>query len=162
MIRIVPTEMEMIEAKARAESMGILSSSVLKGAGNLVGFVGEQITARHTGGRIIDSYDYDIKIDDLRIDVKTKSCSTRPKGSYLCSVMSYQLNNECDGYIFCRVNLTSKEAWILGYISKLRLLDEGFTMSKGDMDGKFKVVENCISISIFDLDEVPVKRKVPF
>jgi hypothetical protein len=35
-------------------------------------------------------------------------------------------------------------------------------MSKGDMDGKFKVVENCISISIFDLDEVPVKRKVPF
>lgn len=162
MIHIVPTAMELIEAKARADCMGILKSSILKGAGNLVGFVGEQITARHTGGRLVDSYNYDIKINDLCIDIKTKSCSTRPKGSYLCSVMNYQLNNECDGYIFCRVNLTSKEAWILGYITKTRLLDEGFTMSKGDMDGNFKVVEDCISISIFDLDEVPVKRERPF
>lgn len=145
---------DIIEAERRSELMGILSSSRLHGKGNVVGFIGEIITAKYTGGIIADNYDYDILIKDKRVDVKTKSASSKPKGNYLCSVMEYQLGNDADQYVFARVDLTKKKCWLLGYINKERLLSDGIVQKKGDMDGAFEVKEDCRSIRIDQLNHI--------
>lgn len=161
MIRLTPDSVELMEAKRRSDLMGLLASSRTSGRGNLVGFIGEIVAAKYLAAKIIDNYDYDLDLNGLKIDVKTKSCSSEPKPRYLCSVMSYQLDNKCDGYYFVRVNLTSNEVWLLGYVSKDRLLTDGFFAKKGETDGFFTFKEDCWSIEIKDLDESPTTRS-PF
>jgi hypothetical protein len=155
MIEMDISDIDLMTAKSRSDLMGVLASSRTQGKGNLAGFVGEALTERHTSGKLVESFDYDIEIGDLKIDVKTKSCSSDPKGHYLCSVMSYQLKNECDGYIFARVNLTSGVGWLLGYIAKADLLERGFFAKKGDPDGRFTFTEDCWNLKVEDLLEVP-------
>ena len=155
MIKMAISDIDMMMAKSRSDLMGVLASSRTQGKGNLAGFVGEALTERYTSGRLVESFDYDIEIDGSRIDVKTKSCSSSPMGHYLCSVMSYQLKNECDGYIFARVNLASGIGWLLGHISKSDLFDRGFFAKKGSPDGKFLFTEDCWNIKISDLSEIP-------
>jgi hypothetical protein len=158
MIEMKISDIDMMNAKSRSDLMGVLASSRTQGKGNLAGFVGEALTERHTSGKLVESYDYDIEICDLKIDVKTKSCSSEPKAHYLCSVMSYQLKNECDGYIFARVNLASGVGWLLGYISKVDLLDRGFFAKKGSPDGRFTFTEDCWNVKVEDLLEIPYDR----
>jgi hypothetical protein len=122
MIEMPISDIDLMTAKSRSDLMGVLVSSRTQGKGNLAGFVGEALTERHTSGKLVESFDYDLLIGDLRVDVKTKSCSSCPKPHYLCSVMSYQLKNECDGYVFARVNLAARDGWLLGYIAKADLL----------------------------------------
>lgn len=158
MIRMPISDSDLMIAKSRSDLMGVLASSRTQGKGNLAGFVGEALTERHTSGTLVESFDFDILIGDLRVDVKTKSCSSEPQAHYLCSVMSYQLKNECDGYIFTRVNLAAGVGWLLGYISKPDLLSKGFFAKKGDPDGRFTFTENCWNIQISNLNEIPLSE----
>ncbi len=155
MIEVKISDIDMMTARSRSDLMGVLASSRTQGKGNLAGFVGEALTEKHTSGKLVESFDYDILIGDLRVDVKTKSCSSEPKAHYLCSVMSYQLKNECDGYIFVRVNLAAGVGWLLGYIAKADLLERGFFAKKGDRDGRFTFTEDCWNLKVEDLLEVP-------
>jgi len=158
MIKMPISDIDMMTAKSRSDLMGVLASSRTQGKGNLVGFVGEALTERYTSGRLVQSFDFDILIGDLRVDVKTKSCSSEPKAHYLCSVMSYQLKNECDGYVFARVNLAARDGWLLGYIPKADLLSRGFFAKKGSPDGRFTFTEDCWNIQISNLDDIPLSE----
>lgn len=158
MILLRPTDSEIMEANRRANSMGILPSSRLKGRGNIIGFLGEILVMRYCGGTTLDDFDSDILLNGLRVDVKTKSCASPPKPSYYCSVMQYQLQNETDAYIFTRINLTAKAVWLCGFITKDRFLAEAIPFKKGDLDETFAIKEDCLSISIFDLDPVPTNE----
>lgn len=156
MIELKISEIDLMVAQQRSNLMGALASSRTNGKGNLAGFVGEALTERYTSGTLVESYNFDITIGDLKIDVKTKSCSSCPKPHYLCSVMSYQLKNECDGYVFARVNLAAREGWLLGYISKADLLEKGFFAKRGSPDGDFSFTEDCWNVQISDLDDIPL------
>jgi hypothetical protein len=159
MIEMDISDIDLMTAKSRSDLMGVLASSRTQGKGNLAGFVGEALTERHTSGKLVESFDFDILIGDLKVDVKTKSCSSEPKAHYLCSVMSYQLKNECDGDIFARVNLASGIGWLLGYISKADLLKRGFFAKKGDPDGRFTFTEDCWNVQIQDLYDIPLGER---
>jgi hypothetical protein len=141
------------QAKERSELVGIMGGSRTSGKGNIVGFLGEILVARLLGVDLADTFHYDLLFGSRKTDVKTKSCSSAPKEHYLCSVMDYQMGNECDYFIFCRVNLASKEAWILGGISKAGLI-EGRFAQKGEKDGNFTFTEACWSVPISDLEEI--------
>jgi hypothetical protein len=149
-------------AKYRDELMGVLPSSRECGNGNVAGFIGEILVQKHIGGVIVDTYDYDILLGDTRIDVKTKSVSSVPQPHYLCSVMEYQLKNDTDAYFFVRVNLSTKKAWLLGSISKARLLRDGISQKRGDMDGTWEVKEDCISVRIDQLEQLVVDEREKF
>lgn len=154
MIRFDIDDYMLMEAQSRSDRMGVLESSRTHGKGNVIGFLGEAAAVRLTGAELCDTLQFDILLEGARIDVKTKSCSSPPKKHYLCSVMTYQLKNECDGYIFARVDLPKRQGWILGYISKDRLLREGFECKKGEQDGIFTFTEDCYSIRVDKLDEI--------
>ncbi len=156
MLELSVLESDLIQANERSFKVGVMNGSRTSGQGNVVGFLGETLTARTLGVRIDDTYQYDLKFGDLKIDVKTKSCSSQPKENYLCSVMSYQLNNDTDGYIFVRINLTARKCWLLGYISKQDLLSKGKFCKKGEPDGSFLFKEDCWSIEISKLTPIEV------
>lgn len=154
MIRFDIDDFMLMEAQNRSDRMGVLSSSRTKGKGNVVGFLGEAAVLSLTRGELCDTMQFDILLNGKRLDVKTKSCSSVPKGHYLCSVMNYQLGNGCDSYVFVRIDLPKREGWILGQISKSRLLSEGVKCKKGDPDGNFIFKEDCVSIRVDKLDEI--------
>ena len=153
MRRFVIYDYMLMEAKHRSDKMGVLPSSRTHGAGNIAGFVGEAAVLNLIGGELRDTLSFDILLDGKRVDVKTKSCSSEPRNHYLCSVMEYQLTSRSDIYIFVRVDLTKREGWVLGSISKARLLSEGRICKKGEPDGKFLFKEDCRSIRIDQLDD---------
>lgn len=153
MLEIKIDEADILYAENRSKLVGAMSGSRTAGKGNVVGFLGELIVSRIYDVPLYDTFEYDMIIDGQKIDVKTKSCSSEPKSNYKCSVMSYQLKNEVDGYIFARANLSAKIVWVLGYFSKQDLVRFGQFAKKGEPDGNFLFTEDCWSITIAELKE---------
>lgn len=147
------TDSDIKYAEDRSKLCGVMNGSRTNGKGNVVGFLGEVLVSRLLNTELSDTYDYDLIYDGEKIDVKTKSCSSEPKPDYLCSVMAYQIKNDCDRYIFVRVNLSDKKAWILGQISKAKILGGKFAL-KGEKDGAFTFTEDCWSVKIKELEEL--------
>jgi hypothetical protein len=61
------------DAKKKSEKMGRLKHSILKGKGNITGFLGEYMVADYLKAKIENTYDYDIVKCDIKIDVKSKN-----------------------------------------------------------------------------------------
>ena len=81
-----PFSANMIErAKSKAVSLGSINNSILKGAGNLAGYLGEEALALHIKANIVsnnrglDKYNHDLLLQDgYRIEVKTKRRTVAP------------------------------------------------------------------------------------
>lgn len=97
------------------------------------------------------SYDYDIIFNDEKIDVKTKPRATvPPQLNYNASVPSYQLEKQdCDRYIFTRINPNLTKVWVCGTIPKKDFVKKSEFAEKGSYDEKWKwaVDSNYIKIS---------------
>lgn len=153
MLQIKIDDADILYAENRSKLVGVMSGSRTSGKGNVIGFLGELIVSRIYEVPLCDTFNYDLIVGGTRVDVKTKSCSSPPKSHYKCSVMSYQLKNDVDGYIFARANLSAKIVWVLGYYSKQDLLQFGKFAKKGDPDGDFSFTEDCWSVTIDELKE---------
>jgi len=152
MIEINITPQILLKAEEKAARVGILKNSLKKGEGNLAGFIGEIVVKNYLGGQQIDSFDYDLFLENKKIEIKTKLTAVKPLPYYTCSVASYYLQN-CDFYLFVRVKNDYNLAWILGYksaedIRKFPLL------KKGDFDksNNFTVKMDNYAIPIKDLE----------
>ena len=84
----------------------ILQGSITGGMSNVVGALGEVIVAELLGAKEVNSKDYDLIDGNIRIDVKTKRCNTKPLRHYDCSVAAHGTKEDCDSYVFVRI-LTS-------------------------------------------------------
>jgi hypothetical protein len=76
-------------AKEKAVSLGSLNNSILQGAGNLAGYLGEEALASHTGAEIVsnnrglDKYNHDLLMPTgQRVEVKTKRRTVAPRDYY--------------------------------------------------------------------------------
>jgi hypothetical protein len=146
-------------ARTHANRLGAIKNSFTNGQGNLIGYLGEVIVYDYLGVKYDStkhSKDFDLIVSGKKLEIKTKKCSSPPKDSYLCSVASTSMHQDCDYYIFTRVDVNLTKAWILGYISKKDFLSSGFFGKKGEADGKngfaFKV--DCHNIKISDLFDI--------
>jgi hypothetical protein len=119
MVEILITDEMLIKARRKAIDLGQLNNSIERGDGNLVGFLGELVAQKVLGGRVKNTYEYDLVLKDgTKIDVKTKKTSVAPKDYYDCSIANYNTKQECDEYCFVRVKNTLDKAWVLGRIGK--------------------------------------------
>ena len=152
----VEITLDMIDkARLKAKELGKLNNSILKGRGNLAGFVGEQIVLHVKGGTWENSYDYDIILPDgTRTDVKTKQTGFTPLPDYDCSVAKYNIKQDCDSYTFCRVKGDFTVGWYLGSMDKPKYLEQARYLRKGDVDpsNNFIVKADCYNVAIKDLD----------
>jgi hypothetical protein len=153
MVRI-NIEKEWIEnAKKKAKEMGILNHSILKGQGNITGFIGEFMVEKFLKGKIDNTYDYDIVKNGIKIDVKSKKCTSIPKPDYDCSVPAYNTKQKCDMYVFVRIMNTFDVGWICGVISKREFFQKAKLWKKGQTDESNMMTfkEDSYNLKIKDL-----------
>lgn len=157
MIEVLITP-EMVEkAKVKADELGTLKNSITKGKGNLAGFIGEYVAEKVAGGKIINTKDYDLVLDDgTKVDVKTKRCKDEPKPHYECSIAAYNPTQKCDKYIFVRVQKDLSKAWVLGELGKNEYFEKAHFLQKGQFDpsNNWRCKADCYNVAIKDLNEV--------
>tara|TARA_R110000868_G_scaffold70273_6_gene206604 strand:+ start:905 stop:1411 length:507 start_codon:yes stop_codon:yes gene_type:complete len=164
MIEVAITADMLINARDKAAAMGKLYNSITSGAGNIAGFIGEDIAQQVLGGKLDNTYDYDLVLDNgIKIDVKTKQTSVKPLESYECSVANLNIKQACDAYCFVRVKNDFTVGWYLGVYDKLAYLDDAVFMNKGTVDpaNGYVVKSDCYNLKISQLKdtyELPKRR----
>ena len=155
MIEVQVTEQMVQAAHLKAEEMGTLNNSISKGAGNVSGFIGEQVVMSVIGGTWSNTYEYDVVLDDgTKVDVKTKRTSVAPRDYYDCSVAALNTTQKCDRYDFVRVANDLSVAWYLGWKGKGEYFDDARFLTKGEKDGDngFVVKSDCYNLQIKELN----------
>ena len=154
-IKITP---EMLTAATRkAEELGKLRNSITKGEGNIAGFLGEQVVEKALGYKISNTRDYDVILPDGKTgDVKTKRCAFKPKPEFECSIAKYNTKQDCDVYVFVRVQNDYSKAWILGQMNKEEYFEKARLIRQGQYDptNKWRCKADCYNLRIDELNEV--------
>ena len=156
MIALNITDAMVVEARHKMLEMGLLHQSILNGGGTLAGFIGEQVALKVMGGKWLNTYDYDIMLDNGKtVDVKTKQTSVPPLNHYECSVAKLNTKQKCDMYAFVRVKKDLSTAWFLGSKDKTEYFDNAVFKKKGDKDddNNFVVRSDCYNMAITELDQ---------
>lgn len=152
---IRPDQIE--EAQRKSQEMGALNNSILEGKGNVYGFLGEIIFAEAMGLNVNNTFHYDLILNGIKIDVKTKHCTSPPRPEYECSVAAYNTDQECDFYVFVRIMKDLSRAWILGKKKRVNYYNEAVFYKQGQEDPnsrtepKFKFTADCYNLKISDL-----------
>lgn len=160
MIKPIKITGEMLTvARDRAAEMGKLKNSIINGAGNLVGALGEEIFAEYFGRDILEpvfNYDYDfITQDGNSIDVKSKRTSVEPLPHYECTVSGLNTKQKTDFYAFCRIKDDYTVGWVLGLLRKDKFFKRAAFYKKGEKDpsNRFVCKTDMYSVRIDELDD---------
>lgn len=139
-----------------------LKNSFTQGKNCWAGCLGEEIISTWVNGTIMDDYQYDVLTPKgKRLEVKTKLTTAEQCHPYYeGTVCDYNSTQNCDYYVFVRVNLTGT-AWICGMISKDEFKKKATFFKKGDIDTRngYKVNADCHNIYYGDLQPVPAFDK---
>ena len=157
MIEIAVSANMLVEARDKAAEMGRLHNSIINGAGNIAGFIGESIAHQVLGGELINTYDYDLVLPSGKtIDVKTKQTSVKPLETYECSIAALNTTQECDYYCFIRVKNDFTVGWYLGVYDKNQYMTDAVFMKKGTVDSSngYTVKTDCYNLKISELKEL--------
>lgn len=143
-------------ALKEAGKLGALRKSITRGAGNQAGFLGEIVVADYLGVKRDNTYDYDLVTKKAKTyDVKTKRCKFKPLDTYTVSVCALNTKQDCDIYIFVRVTVDLKTAWILGYMPREEFYKKAKFCKKGELDPdsdcNWRFKEDCYNMYIKDL-----------
>ena len=158
MIEVKVTDEMLLSARDKAAEMGRLHNSITRGTGNIAGFIGEEIAQVVLGGKLDNTYDYDLVLDDGRtVDVKTKQTSVVPLETYDCSIAAFNTKQDCNYYCFVRVKNDYTVGWYLGVYGKEAYMKEAVFMKKGDLDPSngYVVRSDCYNLKIHQLKEKP-------
>lgn len=158
MIEIVISPVMLVEARDKAAEMGQLRNSIIRGAGNIAGFIGEAIAQQVLGGKLCNTYDYDLVLDNgTKLDVKTKQTGYVPLPSYDCSIAALNTKQDCDYYAFVRVKNDFSVGWYLGVYNKDQYMKDAVFMQKGTIDPSngYTVKSDCYNIKIDQLKDKP-------
>ncbi len=157
MIEVAVSAAMLVEARDKAAEMGRLYNSIIRGAGNIAGFIGEAIAQQVLGGKLNNTYDYDLVLPDGKtIDVKTKQTSVKPLVTYECSIAALNTTQECDYYAFVRVKNDFTVGWYLGVYDKKQYMEDAVFMKKGTVDPSngYTVKSDCYNLKISELKEL--------
>lgn len=157
MILVEISDAMVLKARELSKEMGVLRNSIMRGDGNIYGFLGELIVSEYLDAERANSYDFDIILKNgMSIDVKTKATSVAPKLDYDCSIAAYNTKQQCDAYVFCRIKNNMTIGWILGYSTKKDYFSKATHLKKGDFDpsNNFTVKADCYNMKISDLNNI--------
>lgn len=135
-IKVTVSEAGRAAAARRAAAMGPLRNSIRQGGGNETGFLGEAAFCEAVGpaARLVDRYSHDIELAEVRVEVKTKECTSPPKRHYECSVARFNDRQACSIYVFARRLRGTAEVWLLGWALAREIKGSWTAHRKGDVD----------------------------
>ena len=156
MIELKITKEIIAEAK-KLYDFGILNNSYTQGEGNKCGALGEVLVREYYNAIQENTFDYDLIIDNKKIDVKTKrhNANLKPNSNWTMSLFAFNTKQKCDKYVFVRVLNDLSKGWILGEMNKEDYFESARYMRKGKIDpaNGFRVKANCYNVAIQDLKE---------
>lgn len=153
-MNIIEIQKEQIERAEKLYSFKELKGSIMKGESNIYGALGEIVIydINKQNGLSVDfnsTYDYDLIIENYKVDVKTKRTTVIPKPNYLCSISSFNTKQKCDFYFFLRINENLKECYLLGYKSKTDFFNDAIFNKKGSLDiNGWVFKDDCYNLKI--------------
>lgn len=158
MIKVEITQPMIDRASQRAEKMGEIKNSLLKGEGNLHGFLGEEmVLSLFPSCKLKGTKNYDIVLEDeenrFNIEVKTKRRNVSPKEFYTCHVSKTSTHQDPDVYFFCQVSKDPPyDAYVLGWLPKELFYKKAEFRQKGQLDDfGFAEKVDCFVCKISDL-----------
>lgn len=158
-IKISP---EQIKRAEKLYPFDNLKDSIMNGTSDIYGALGEIIVQDHFSsiGKVVEyngGYDYDMTINQKKIEVKTKKVSRLNTQYVLASVSAHNIKQECDIYVFCQVKSDKSVGWILGYKTKKDFFEKSFFRKKGDIDDDgFIFKGDCYNLRVKDLDKFKI------
>ena len=178
----IPYTDEMItQARCEAKELGSLNNSILKGAGNVAGFLGElAVTSFLKAERIsnkdgVEKYHHDILWGGKRCEVKTKRRLKPPMPDYDVSIAATSLHQRpfVERYIFVSLEFETsqyrpeiggkvykglKNVWLVGQKSSDSYFKSASFYPTGQITGSnnFKTLRDMYNLPIEKLDEVIV------
>lgn len=161
-IEVIITEQMVGRAKARLAAVRDHTGRELNRFGSerariLVGYIGEEMFAQAFGLDVSDAFDFDMKLNGNRYEIKTISCKFKPYPNYLCTVNSCVNGGvhrqDADVYVFARVLNDFSKGWILGYMPCEDFFSRGRFVPKGTSPapGVEFVKADATVIEIWDL-----------
>lgn len=159
-------------SKEKALFLGSINNSILKGAGNLAGYLGEEALAPHIGAEIVsnnrglDKYNHDLLMPTgQRIEVKTKRRTVAPRGYYDVSVAKTSKHQQPDIYAFISIEFQRatkehpkryygiKNIWLCGFMSAEEYWVKSTLWKKGKIDKRnsFKTHVDMYNLEIENL-----------
>ena len=179
-MEIIPHNSDMVTAAiTKAEKLGPIRNSILKGGGNRAGYLGEEALSAHIGATIVssdegvDKYDHDLLLNGKRIEVKTKRRTVPPKEDYDVSVAKTSTHQKPDLYMFVSLEFgkTSgkgknktysdlQNVWLLGQKTPEEYFNEATLWESGDIDSSngFTTHVDMYNLPIDKLDRVGGKH----
>lgn len=147
-------------AKAQANQIPLLNNSIRKGAGTLVGCIGEQGFLHLFPDSVsYNTYQHDIIWNDLKIEVKTKDRTVHPRLDYDVSVANYNISQDADLYAFMSVyrnKFTDRyiRVHFCGFFPKKEYFEVARFLNKGDYDptNDYYVQADCWNLSMRELE----------
>lgn len=161
MITLTISEDQIERAKTLYSFEG-LKGSITKGESNIFGAIGEIVVNDYfiKNGFKVDfnsTFDFDLKINDWKVDVKTKKTKYTPKMDYLCSISAYNTKQDCDFYFFCRVLESFEKCYLLGYKKKNEFFKLSQFNKKGELDvNGWDFKDDCYNLKIKNLNKFKI------
>lgn len=114
------------------------------------------IEDKHIGSK--DEFDF--KINDKNISLKTQLVNYFPEERWRCEVNEKQLDNPCDFHLFAKAHLSKNKVWLVGIITKNKFDKIGILRKKGDVmeDNlrEWKIKETKKDVAISELDPISI------
>ena len=109
----LPFDDAMIErAREKAMSLGSINNSILRGGGNIAGYLGEEALAPYVNADIVsnnrglDKYNHDLLLEcGHRLEVKTKRRTVSPRPHYDVSIAETSKHQKPDLYGFISLEI---------------------------------------------------------
>jgi len=146
-VEVKITDEMLSRAKSQASKHSDIPNSIMRGGGNLAGYIGEQAVLEYMEDSIpYNTKDCDVYLNPfsdnpISIDVKTKRRRVYPRDEYTCHIAEASLHQNCDMYVFCQVNfkknpktkweLDTSKAYILGWMMKEDFLKKSIKLKEG-------------------------------
>ncbi len=141
-------------AEQKAAELPRLRNSIRGGGGNVIGFLGELLTARALGIPISNTYDYDLCVNGHTWDVKSKRCTSPPLAHYNVNVAAASGHQQPDYYFFVRVDDGLQDAWLIGGIDRETFYERATFYRSGEIDphgSGFRFRCDCWNLPAFRL-----------
>ena len=121
-----------IDAYAFAKESGTYKKSLTNGERMEHSLICEKVVKDYLDAVRENTYDYDLKYWDMRIDVKCNSVMTPPKVStHYCIISGDNMTQACDLYVFCAITTDLSKVWIIGWIRKEIFMKDSLSFESG-------------------------------
>ena len=159
MIKTIKVSEHQINRAKELYPFNDLNGSITNGSSNIYGALGEILVCDEYNGIQKKTFDYDILINNYKIDVKSKKISNDliPTFNWNATISNFNTRQKCDYYCFVYVCENLKIGFIAGFIGKEDYYNKASFNKKGETDingsTKWNFRADCYNLTINNLKQ---------